>query len=115
MQVFRGTITNVWDVKSKDDWAAVDFEVTELEPNNPDYPQIAKFGMFKKGEYVKYAESFANDFPIGTEVEVEFNFKRSSYQRDGEEQFFYSLGAWKVTKLQEAETSEAEAEDPLPF
>jgi len=108
---FTGKITEVSKVKTgegqKGEWASVDVEVTELNPKNPTYPQIAGFSYFKNGEYAKYAKSFATDFPVGTIVDVEFNFKRSPKKyagKDGVERYFYKTEAWKITK---AETSES--------
>ena len=56
MSEFTGRITEISTIKNGktkkgDDWASLDFEVTESNPNNPDYPQIALFSFFKSGEY----------------------------------------------------------------
>jgi hypothetical protein len=103
MSEFKGRITEISQIKvgktKKDqDWASVDFEVTESEPNNPDYPQIALFSFFKTGEYFKYANEF-NDFnKLGDEVIVDYNFKCNKYVKEGIDKKFYKVECWKLTK-----------------
>ncbi len=125
---FQGTITKVFPARTgtteKGDWASVEFEVTESNPENAQYPQIGKFDIFKNGENIKYAKDFQSYTPPGTEVEVEFNLKKNEYtNKSGELVGFYKTSAWKISKVeggskpapfQPAPASE-EDEDPLPF
>jgi hypothetical protein len=110
MNTFRGRVT---DSELKEgtgksgEWAVVSVEVTEENPRNAEYPQIGRFEMFKSGEYLKYAKDFDKDHPIGTLVDVEFEFKRTSYTKDGEEKFFYKTTAFKFAKVEET--------DDVPF
>jgi len=112
---FKGRITEISQIKvgktkNGEDWASVDFEITESEPNNPEYPQIALFSFFKSGEYFKYANEF-NDFnKLGDEVIVEYNFKCNKYaKKDGSgEGKFYKVECWKLTKVTEQNVEQAE-------
>lgn len=101
---FQGRITEVSEPRigttEKGEWASVEFEVTESQPENADYPQIGKFDLFKNGEYTKYAKEFKANYPIGTEVVIEFNLKRNEYTKaDGTPARFYKTSAWKVIKV----------------
>ena len=128
--IFTGKITEISKVKvgktkKEDDWASLDFEVTESNPHNELYPQIALFSYFKMGEYVKMASEFSHK--VGDEVNVDFNFKCQKYtKKDGSgEGKFYKTECWKVDKVQESQVEEysnydvsdlKEAEpDDLPF
>jgi len=126
MAEFKGKITEISEIKQGEKngkpWASLDFEVTESEPNNPTYPQIAMFGYFKNGDYTKYAAEFNNNFKVGDEVKVEYNFKCIKYQKDGEDRKFYKTECWKVekTELQDTQfeqTTNVNTEEPddLPF
>tara|TARA_R110000850_G_scaffold101867_2_gene210559 strand:- start:1175 stop:1558 length:384 start_codon:yes stop_codon:yes gene_type:complete len=107
MNTFKGKVTHIDKVREgkgeKGPWASINFEVTELDPKNPAYPQIGLFGLFKNGEYIKYAKDFATYYPEGTPVEVEFTLKKSVYQKkDGSgEGAFYSMNAFKINKVEE--------------
>lgn len=101
---FRGTITEIKEIKTGTtqagkDWASVEFEVTESNAQNPEYPQIGLFSYFKIGDYKKYAEEFDKTYKLNDEVNVEFNLKCSTYTKDGEERKFYKTEAWRVTKI----------------
>lgn len=127
--IFNGTITEISDIKTgiknEKEWASLDFEVTELNPKNENYPQIGYFGYFKNGDYVKYAKEFNNNFKLGDQVSVDFNFKRIEYQKDGQDRKFYKTECFKVEKLQTAPTQNVppietytpttEEPDDLPF
>jgi len=109
--IFTGKITEISKVKvgktkKEDDWASLDFEVTESNPHNELYPQIALFSYFKMGEYVKMASEFSHK--VGDEVNVDFNFKCQKYnKKDGSgEGKFYKTECWKVDKVQESQTEE---------
>lgn len=122
MGTFRGRVTDSTlkepTKKQKQGWAVVSVEVTETDPRNPDYPQIGMFEMFKNGEYLKYATEFADKFPVGTLVDVEYEFKRTSYEKDGEEKFFYKTTAFKFEKVEsdtEEYLNETAAESDPPF
>jgi len=99
---FTGKITEISAIKSGEtngkEWASLEFEVTESNPNNELYPQIGSFGYFKNGEYTKYAKDFKSNFKIGDEVEVEFNLKCIKYKKDGVDKKFYKTECWKVFK-----------------
>ena len=104
------------------DWASVEFEVVESNPENPSYPQTALFDMFKNGEHIKYAVEFEQMNPIGTEVSVEFNLKKNTYTKnDGTEAVFYKTSAWKVEKVGAGQSQDEpqyltpEEDDSLPF
>jgi len=118
MSNFKGKITEISTIKTgktrkEDDWASVDFEVTESEPNNPDYPQIALFSFFKMGEYFKFANDFNDFYKLGDEVIVEYNFKCNKYtKKDGGEGKFYKNDCWQLKKVTE-ET--AQNVDPKPL
>lgn len=128
--IFRGKITEISKIstgeKNGKEWASLDFEVTEDNPQNELYPQIGSFSFFKNGEYVSYAKDFNNNYKIGDVVDVEFNFKRINYKKDGEDRKFYKTECWKITGANNTETAlkhaaekinkEFEpAEDGLPF
>lgn len=103
---FTGKITEIKKVRtgetSKGEWANAEFEVTESNPANENYPQIALFDFFKNGEYVNHAKEFKKNFKVGDEVTVHFNLKKNSYEKDGETKSFYKTSAWKIDKLQGA-------------
>lgn len=126
--IFNGTITEVRKPRlgttEKGEWASVEFEVTEKNPQNPQYPQVGLFDMFKNGDHVKFAKDFENFNPLGTEVNVHFNLKKNEYTNaKGEPAKFYKTSAWKVEKVgnentqpqQEAPKLEEDFEEPLPF
>lgn len=125
MGTFKGIVTKVTlkqGTSAKGDWANASVEVTEENPNNPEYPQVGLFDLFKNGEHIKYALEFEKNNPIGTVVEVEYNHKKQDYtDRQGNEKSFYSTPAWKIQKVvgatntQQAETFVAEGDDDLPF
>ena len=102
---FTGRISEIKPVRtgsgSKGEWANAEFEVTELHPQNENYPQVALFDFFKNGEYLDHAKLFAERNKIGDQVTVHFNFKKSTYQKkDGSgEGVFYKTTAWKIDKL----------------
>lgn len=107
---FEGTITEVRTPRTgegqKGEWASVEFEVTELNPQNAQYPQIALFDMFKNGDYVKYARDFEEYYPLNTPVSVEFNLKKNEYTNAKNEIVgFYKTSAWKIEKLQSQGTA----------
>jgi hypothetical protein len=127
---FTGNITEIQDVKTGtskagNEWASATFEVTEANPKNPDYPQIALFDFFKSGEYLDMAKDFKNKFKLGETVTVYFNFKKNEYTKDGQTRAFYKTSAWKIDKLSkgvpapdqafEPAGNLNEAEDDLPF
>tara|TARA_R110000851_G_scaffold191742_1_gene342350 strand:- start:568 stop:954 length:387 start_codon:yes stop_codon:yes gene_type:complete len=110
---FEGKITNIFEVNSgtteKGEWASVEFEVTEVNEENPKYAQIAKFGFFKNGEYVKFAKDFKTYYKNGDLVKVSFNMKKNVYtKKDGTEGIFYKIDAWKVEKVNAEDTQEVE-------
>lgn len=124
--IFTGNISEIRPVRSGEgkngEWANVEFEVTESNPQNASYPQIALFDHFKSGEHVKYAKDFPIFYKIGDEVEVEFNLKKTVYQKkDGSgEGAFYKTSAWKVTKTKGITTNDNESQipdnkDDMPF
>ena len=127
---FTGKITEISPIKTGktkkgDDWASLDFELTELNPQNADYPQVLLLSYFKSGEHFKYANEFS--YKLGDAVDVEFNFKVNKYtKKDGSgEGKFYKNDCWKVTKAENidtnphfetvGETKEVEEDDLLPF
>ena len=125
---FTGTITEISTVKTGktkkgEDWASLDFEVTELNPRNADYPQIALFSYFKSGEYFKYANEFS--CKVGDIVDVDFSMKCQVYQKkDGSGQGkFYKNDCFTVKKAEATETPQplstttnvVEEDDDYPF
>lgn len=103
------------------EWAKAEFEVTEINPQNELYLQIALFDFFKNGEHVKFAKDFNTYYKLGDVVTVHFNFKANDYTNDkGENVKFYKTSAWKVEKMPVSETQthpevsfEPEENDPL--
>lgn len=105
----KGVVTNVQDPVTGDsqktgDWARRDFIV---EQTGVEYPNTAKFTMYKVGENVKFA---LGSFPCkeGDEVEVEFNIKTNENKGN----YFCNLNVWKVDVLNEANTSQSNQEFP---
>ena len=120
--VFKGKITEVRAVRTgtgaKGEWANVEFEVTESNPQNENYPQVGLFDFFKNGEYVKFAKDFATYYPLGTEVNVQFNLKKNEYTKaDGTNAKFYKTSCWKIEKAEEtqAPVNTDDAGEDLPF
>lgn len=94
---FKGQIVSAEDAATgegkKGPWAKRVFVVKETKS---DYPQKAKFTLFKTGEYMDYATT---KFPeVGSEVEVEFNLKlvEGVSDRTDKPYSFQELSAWKV-------------------
>ncbi|MGB0896862.1 MAG: DUF3127 domain-containing protein [Flavobacteriaceae bacterium] len=125
-QTFTGTITEIrtprTGVGQKGEWANVEFEVTELNPQNSEYPQLVLFDFFKNGEYLKYAKEFENYYKLGDNVTVHFNFKANEYTNANNELVkFYKTSAWKIEKLEgvtqafEPAGDLNEPKDNLPF
>lgn len=118
---FTGKITEIRNVRTgegdKGEWANVEFEVTESNPQNENYPQVALFDYFKNGEYVDMAKKFSTQNSVGDEVTVHFNLKKNTYQKDGQEKSFYKTSAWKVEKLNSETVNayDAEEHDDLEF
>lgn len=113
---FTGTITEIRAVRTgtteKGEWANAEFEVTELNPQNADYPQVGLFDFFKNGEHVKFAKDFENFNPVGTNVTVHFNLKKNEYtKQDGTPAKFYKTSAWKVEKI----SNESQQAPPTAF
>ncbi len=109
---FNGKISLIKEPRvgstERGEWANVEFEVTEKDPKNPSYPQIALFVYFKNGDYVKYARDFKDTFKVGDEVTVHFNLGKTVYQKkDGTgEGTFYKTSAWKVDKIGQPSVSD---------
>ena len=104
---FTGFITEIRPIRTgkgtKGEWANVEFEVTESNPQNADYPQIGLFDLFKNGEHLKYARDFNDFFQLNDEVSVEFNLKKNEYtKKDGTQGCFYKTSAWKLEKVESA-------------
>lgn len=89
---FIGKITGIDEARSGEGWTAVTFRVQEEKDQ---YPQVAHFSFFKKGEYEKYAQEFNTTYSIGDRVEVLFNMTT----REWEGKYFPENGAWSVKKL----------------
>ena len=118
---FKGKLTEIREVRegesSNGEWANVEFEVTENNPKNENYPQVALFDYFKSGEYVDMAKKFSQQHKLGDEVTVHFNLKKNTYIKDGQERSFYKTSAWKVIKESEnqEQSGSNDDEDNLPF
>lgn len=100
---FTGKLTEIHTPRvgetAKGEWANVEFEVTESNPQNELYPQIAKFDFFKNGEHVKFAKDFKTYYKLGDTVIVSFNLKMNTYvNQKGETVKFYKTSACKVEK-----------------
>lgn len=103
----KGTITEIFPLRGgtteKGEWASVEFEVTESNPENPSYPNIGKFDMFKNGDHLKFAKEFEKYNPLGSEVEVEFSLKKNEYTNSkGENVGFYKTSAFKVSQVDDS-------------
>ena len=126
-QTFTGTITEIRTPRTgtgnKGEWANTEFEVTELNPQNASYPQIALFDFFKNGEYLKYAKDFETYYKLGDTVTVHFNFKANEYTNAKNEVVkFYKTSAWKIEKVEGVQAPfepagdlKEEEKDQLPF
>ena len=103
-QTFTGKLTEIrtprtGTSKKGEEWANAEFEVTELNPQNPEYPQVAFFDFFKMGEYLSMAKDFESKFKLGDVVTVHFNFKANTYvNKDQKEVKFYKTSAWRIDK-----------------
>ena len=102
---FTGKITEINTPRTgtteKGEWAKTEFEVTELNPNNENYPQVAFFDFFKNGEHVKFAKDFKTYYKLNDVVTVHFNFKKNEYTKaDGTPAKFYNTAAWKIEKVE---------------
>ena len=103
-QTFTGKITEIRTPRTgtgeKGEWANAEFEVTESNPENANYPQVAFFDFFKNGEYLKYAKDFETYYKLGDEVTVHFNFKANEYTNAKKELVkFYKTSAWRIEKV----------------
>tara|TARA_R110002051_G_scaffold254373_1_gene313336 strand:- start:70 stop:435 length:366 start_codon:yes stop_codon:yes gene_type:complete len=120
--IFTGKITKILPLVegegAKGPWAKASFEVTE---DKDQYPQIGLFDLFKSGQYINNALEFDQKYSVGETVSVEFNLKKSVYQKKdgtGEGQF-YSTPCWKLEKVEVLQpyippTGAADDQD-LPF
>ena len=120
MSEFKGRITEISKVKSGttkkgDGWSSIDVEVTESNPHNIDYPEIAGFSFFKSGEYENLVKEF--NYKVGDEVTVSFNFKRQEWEKDGVKKKFYKNDIWRIEKgiTAVAEPTKQVEDDNLPF
>ncbi|MHB8762553.1 MAG: DUF3127 domain-containing protein [Coriobacteriia bacterium] len=128
---FTGLLSQINETKfgetAKGDWAKAEFEVTESNPKNEKYPQIAIFDYFKNGEHAKMAKDFDKKFKVGDEVTVKFNLNKTVYtKKDGSEGTFYKTSAWMVSKTNNNDNSSNDTsveninvvsndDDDLPF
>jgi hypothetical protein len=129
---FKGRITNVGALatgvgKEGKEWASIEVIVED----EGQYPNSAVFKLFKNGDNVKYAKSFASDYPIGTRVNIEFNMKAKEWKDpQGKIKFFQELSIWRIAKDEGSGTVQThvvstpsqngpvvpqEGEDDLPF
>lgn len=111
---FTGLLSQINETRigetSKGKWAKAEFEVTESNPKNEKYPQIALFDYFKNGEHVRIAEEFDKKFKVGDEVTVKFNLNKTVYtKKDGSEGTFYKTSAWMVSKINNNDNSDKNA------
>ena len=123
---FTGSITEIREPRfgttAKGDWANAEFEVTEINAQNPQYPQVALFDFFKNGEHLKYAKDFKTFYKVGDVVTVHFNLKKNEYTNQKNELVsFYKTSAWKIDKqtaaepFKPAESLNEEPQDDMPF
>lgn len=107
---FKGKVTKHLPLQKgkgvKGEWAKATFCAEEI---GVEYPQTAVFSLFKNGDYMKYAESFSKDAPVGSEVEVEFNLKCNEWK----DKCFLEASVWKVD-VSSATPNESSGDD-LPF
>lgn len=102
----------------KGDWARRDFVIKEVID---EYPQSAKFTLFKSGEYLEYAtDKF--QLNVGDLATVEFSLENREYEGNQ----YTNLKAFKVTRDEAGSATEAtpqeepstigeEEESDLPF
>ena len=96
--IFKGKVTHVGQVKQGTtnkgtDYATNTLVATELNPENPEYPQQGVFKMFKTGEYMKSVLEF---FPkVGDEVEIDYKIKANEYKGN----FYGDNDVFKITKI----------------
>ena len=130
---FTGKITEIrtprtGTTQKGEEWANAEFEVTETNPQNEAYPQIAFFDFFKMGEYLSLAKDFESKNKVGDVVTVHFNFKANTYvNKENKEVKFYKTSAWKIEKQEQSNTPKPndsfepagdlkqEEHDDLPF
>lgn len=92
-ELFEGTLN-----RSGEPYAVREFKATESNPENPNHPQVAKFSLFKKGEYIKFATT---EFPpVGSIVDIEFNLKlKEGVGNNGKAYAINQLQCWSVKTI----------------
>ena len=69
------------------------------------YPQVVKFELFqdKTRSIDKYS--------VGDKIEVNCNIRGRKWEKNGNENYFVSLNAWSIKKLEMASKAKVEATD----
>jgi hypothetical protein len=110
--LFTGKITGVGSVKSGEKngkaWARVEFGIQEVKEK---YPQSFKLSLYKNGDNVKYVNSFATDYPVGTIATVEIHGKVSNF--DGKT--YNNLGCWRIDKVSDNQSAPEQHDDEPLF
>lgn len=92
------------------DGAARDFIVKEVDT---EYPQKAKFNIYKSGDYAQYV---TDKFPKkGSLVEVSFSLNLRDYQKGDKEYQIQELRAFKLQVINSNQGGGSPEDDDLPF
>ena len=113
----KGTITTISEIVEVGQGKKLSFRIDTGEQ----YNNLVEFEMYKGANYLEHLDNFVKYNKVGNLVEVEFNLKTFNWKPEADNKIFTSLSAWKVMKLdvaqsQPAATPTAEVDDsPLPF
>tara|TARA_R100000426_G_C4808664_1_gene105539 strand:- start:338 stop:679 length:342 start_codon:yes stop_codon:yes gene_type:complete len=76
------------------------------------YPQVVKF------ELVQDKTRLIHNYSVGDKIKVNFNVRGRRWEKNGNENYFVSLQAWSIKKLEVASKAKVEAtgeDDEMPF
>ena len=101
MAIFRGKITQIGEVKSGTSaggkvWSMVEFNVSEVNPKNAQYPEGARFTNMTADNFIKFNK--VNDV-----VDVEYSLSL----RESGGKYYMSAKAFKITKVAGANNASA--------
>jgi hypothetical protein len=80
------------------------------------YNKLWEFELFKGAAYIEHLDNFTKYNAVGDNVEVEFDIRTNHHVKGDKDSIFTSLGAWKVSKLEESKPAKVEPKkEDLPF